>query len=384
MVARETVLLCVNRTCLEVAEAAAAAGDVLMDTDAVSKAAAALPPPAEVAGACRFLRLPIRFQAEQEVNAMALFHLLDFGSGFDSLLLAKSGRDAAEAVQYGLLGMLLHGAPVDSRHWMEAFSGEQVFQFFGIDATEDEPVAGLPGVMLSRQGPLGAFTGKLKETMNEGGRALAAAGQPSLGALVLSHLDGQVAAGQPPSAAALVEALAEAVPSFDDRGMYRGTQVYLYRKAQALAQQLHLRFRGSDDRFKFVDTAQLAADSGNVLPSILRRQGVLKLSDSLAAAVDGGQDLQGDEREVALRAAAVAACAAICRAAAVAGGDGEPAIEPWQLSMFLLRQEEQCTQRLRQGQGQAQDQQAEGEGAGATAGAQEASARHVACGTTAY
>lgn len=191
-------------------------------------------------------------------------------------------------------------------------------------SAEDEPVAGLPGVMLSRQGPLGAFTGKLKETMNEGGRALAAAGvgvwvcevcewgggaregcaavsravrksnmkykgvgpavrrggtkewrrclceaagaclqpraplgasstapstcssiacrlldrpdrsppvqhwlagQPSLGALVLSHLDGQVAAGQPPSAAALVEALAEAVPSFDDRGMYRGTQV---------------------------------------------------------------------------------------------------------------------------------------------------------------
>lgn len=40
-------------------------------------------------------------------------------------------------------------------------------------------------------------------------------------------------------------------------------QVYLYRKAQALAQQLHLRFRGSDDRFKFVDTAQLAADSGS-------------------------------------------------------------------------------------------------------------------------
>jgi hypothetical protein len=43
-------------------------------------------------------------------------------------------------------------------------------------SAEDEPVAGLPGVTLSRQGPLGAFTGKLKETMNEGGRALAAAG----------------------------------------------------------------------------------------------------------------------------------------------------------------------------------------------------------------
>lgn len=48
--------------------------------------------------------------------------------------------------------MLLHGAPVDSRHWMEAFSGEQVFQFFGIDATG--ALAGLGGLL---EGGLGGL-----------------------------------------------------------------------------------------------------------------------------------------------------------------------------------------------------------------------------------
>lgn len=57
------------------------------------------------------------------------------------------------------------------------------------------------------------------------GAALPGAGHASLGALILAQLDRQAAAGQPPSAAALVAALAEAVPVFDDAGLYRGKQV---------------------------------------------------------------------------------------------------------------------------------------------------------------
>jgi hypothetical protein len=144
---------------------------------AAAAAAAALPPLADISAACQFLRLPIRFDSQAaEVNAMALLHLLDFGSGFDPLLLPKTGRDAHEAVQFGLLGMLMHGAPLESRAWLAAFGGDQAFQFFGIDATEDEPVPGLPGVVMTRQGPLGAFTAQLREAMAQTGAALAAAG----------------------------------------------------------------------------------------------------------------------------------------------------------------------------------------------------------------
>lgn len=53
------------------------------------------------------------------------------------------------------------------------------------------------------------------------------AGHTSLGALVLSILDAQAASGGPPSAAGLVEELAEAVPGFDDKSEFKGKQVGL-------------------------------------------------------------------------------------------------------------------------------------------------------------
>ncbi|KAL4421208.1 hypothetical protein ABPG77_010083 [Micractinium sp. CCAP 211/92] len=379
MAPRENVLQRVQRTCEEALEAAAAAGDVTLQESALAGAAAALPPPATILQACQFMRLPIRFDSLQsEVNAMALFHLLDFGSGFDALLLAKTGKDARETVQFGLLGMLMHGAPLESHHWLSEFNSYQVFQYFNVDASEDEAVPGLPGVVMTRQGPLGAFTTKIREVMAETGKILADSGHASLGALILANLDAQAAAGQPPSAAALVEELAETFPAFEDSGLYRGKQVHFCRKAQLLAAQLHLRFRGSDARFRFADMAQLSVDSGNVLPAVFRRQGLLQLSDGLAAAVDAGQDLQGDERERALRAAAVVTgrrlCEALAHAApppgvAASGGEAAPSIEPWQLSMHLVQQEEQQRRRRQEG---------------ATAAAAEGPKPHCAKGTLAY
>lgn len=88
-----------------------------------------------------------------------------------------------------------------------------------------------------------------------------------------------------------------------------------------------------------------------------------------------GADLQGDERERALRAAAVVAGARICEAAAAALSTDGPKIEPWQLSMFLLHREEQA-QRQREGQG--------GGEASAAAEVGEGPKRHVAKGTVAY
>lgn len=81
-----------------------------------------------------------------------------------------------------------------------------------------------------------------------------------------------------------------------------------------------------------------------------------------------GTDLQGDEREVALRAATVEAGARLCAAASERSSG---AVEPWQLSAYLLRQEEQA-QRARQ------------EGGGGAAEAEAGPRRHVARGTTAY
>ena len=43
------------------------------------------------------------------------------------------------------------------------------------------------------------------------------------------------------------------------------------------------------------------------MPAVLRRHGVLRLSEGLAAAADSGADIGGDPRERLLRAATVVA-----------------------------------------------------------------------------
>jgi hypothetical protein len=67
-----------------------------------------------------------------------------------------------------------------------------------------------------------------------------------------------------PSAAGLVDKLAEVLPSFQDSTDCSGQEVVFLRKAQALAAALFLRFAESDRRFKFCDVHRLSADSGAV------------------------------------------------------------------------------------------------------------------------
>ena len=82
----------------------------------------------------------------------------------------------------------------------------------------------------SSQGPLAAFVERIRSVLNTTGAALHAAGHKCLGELILESVDTRAAAGAPPSAAALVGALAEAIPGFDDKGLYEGQQVGLGEK----------------------------------------------------------------------------------------------------------------------------------------------------------
>ena len=82
---------------------------VQIDAAAVAALAGSLTP-AVVKSRAVFFRMPMRFDdAKQEVNFLALYHLLDFGSGFDALLRAKSGRDAHEVSGAGRRRLQLEG-----------------------------------------------------------------------------------------------------------------------------------------------------------------------------------------------------------------------------------------------------------------------------------
>jgi hypothetical protein len=97
------------------------------------------------------------------------------------------------------------------------------------------------------------------------------------------------------SAERLAEALARGMAMFDDRGFYK--------RAQIVAADLALAEVAS-----FADLDRLTIFADNLVPHVLRREGILVYDESLAARIDAGELLPpgGPEREI--RACAVHAC----------------------------------------------------------------------------
>lgn len=123
------------------------------------------------------------------------------------------------------------------------------------------------------------------------------------------------------SADRLVELL-RAAPYFEDRRAYRGIDVAFYKRAQIVAADLDLALAGEGPG-RFDDLDQLTIFADNLVPHVLRVDGVLVLDPVLAAHIDAGELLaEGSEEEVELRACAVhavelLAAAVGCTAAAL-------------------------------------------------------------------
>jgi hypothetical protein len=97
---------------------------------------------------------------------------------------------------------------------------------------------------------------------------------------------------------ASAEALAQeltAMPFFDDRGFFK--------RAQITANDLQM--AGIAD-FEDIDRLTIFAD--NLVPHVLRVDGVLRYDDGLAARIDAGELLEPGEQEREIRACAVHAC----------------------------------------------------------------------------
>jgi len=100
------------------------------------------------------------------------------------------------------------------------------------------------------------------------------------------------------SADALASELASGMPFFDDRGFWK--------RAQITANDLTL---AGVAEFPDIDELTIFAD--NLVPHVLRMDGVLVYDDELAADIDGGEPLPRGRREREIRACAVHACEAI-------------------------------------------------------------------------
>jgi Potential Queuosine, Q, salvage protein family len=102
------------------------------------------------------------------------------------------------------------------------------------------------------------------------------------------------------SAAELARMLADGMAMFDDRGFYK--------RAQIVPADLAL---AGVARFSDLDTLTIFAD--NLVPHVLRCEGVLVYDERLAAHIDAGRQLRLGPQEREIRACAVHACAQIAR-----------------------------------------------------------------------
>lgn len=97
------------------------------------------------------------------------------------------------------------------------------------------------------------------------------------------------------SAVALAEELAHGMPFFDDPGFYK--------RAQITPNDLSL-----GEAAEFYDLDELTIFADNLVPHVLRVDGVLRYETGLAAHIDSGELLPAGEQEQEIRACAVHAC----------------------------------------------------------------------------
>lgn len=247
------------------AEIAARAKHVRIDLDALEEIA---PPPGaggppDLDARCHYLE----GNPEDVADYMLALDAINFGSGWFPTLRKASldGRPLSGyfTVAYGLAEHVrAHGPPTAA--WMRQLGARHMAHILGQD-----PDGELMSLYAQALRQLGGFLGRRRA------------------------LDLVAEAGG--SAQRLAEALARGMPMFADRGFYK--------RAQILASDLEL---AGVAHFEDLDHLTIFAD--NLVPHVLRCEGVLVYERSLAARIDAGEvlPLGGAEREI--RGCAVHAC----------------------------------------------------------------------------
>ena len=106
------------------------------------------------------------------------------------------------------------------------------------------------------------------------------------------------------SAARLVELVAE-MPFYRDVATYRGMRVPIYKRAQIVSTDLAIAFDGTGPG-EFHDLDRLTIFADNLVPHVLRVDGVLNYNGGLLARIERGELIPpGSEEEVELRAVTI-------------------------------------------------------------------------------
>jgi Queuosine salvage protein len=205
---------------------------------------------------------------------------INFGSGWFPTLRKRGGRSGYFTIALGLRERFAARGPWSAQ------------ELAGVGAGEIAAVLG--------QDPAHELMGRFARSLNDLGARVA-------GEHGGRFLDVVEAAGG--SAVALVERLAT-WDCFADTSVYDGRPIPFLKRAQIAAADLHLAGVAA-----FRDLHRLTLFADNLVPHVLRLDGILRFDPALTARIDAGEPIEHDApEEVELRAGAVHAAELICRA----------------------------------------------------------------------
>jgi hypothetical protein len=233
-----------------------------------------------------------RFEGDvhRTVAYVVALDAVNFGSGWFPVLRKRPGASGYHTVAAAFRDHVdAEGPP--TAEWLSSVTADDCCALFGQDAASEAA-----------------------ELM-----ALFAEAWNQLGVLLLSTFDGSATAlveSAAGSAERLVDVLRQ-MPAFEDRRRYRGIDVPFYKRAQITSADLDGAFGGTGPgRFHDLDRLTMFAD--NLVPHVLRVEGVLVLEPSLVDHIERGELVEeGSEAEVELRAVAVHAVEVLAEMAGV-------------------------------------------------------------------
>ncbi|KAF7828632.1 queuosine salvage protein-like [Senna tora] len=142
------------------------------------------------------------------------------------------------------------------------------------------------------------------------------------------------------SAQNLVALVARHFPGFRDHSVYKGRQVFLYKRAQIFAADLWGAFQGQGYG-EFQDISSITIMADYIVPAVLQQLGVLKYSPKLAKTIEGSEEIgPGTEEEVELRACSVHAVEKMRELISVKSGRPVLSVE---LDLWLWASGVQCS-----------------------------------------
>jgi hypothetical protein len=239
--------------------------------------------------------LHFRGRPEDTVTYLVTLDAVNFGSGYFPLLAKRPGHSGYGTIALALTERFRVYGPLDIGDLVEC-SATDCARLFG----QDLSVAAIAELM-----------------------DLFAKAWRDLGHDLLERFGGSFSAlveSAEGSAAALVRLL-DRQPLFHDVAEYHGMEVPFYKRAQILASDLALAFGGRGwGEFHDLDLLTIFAD--NLVPHVLRCDGILTYDEALARQIERGELLPpGSEEEVEIRACALHAVELIVETLRAEGRD---------------------------------------------------------------